>query len=80
MRIEQDGSYAVVASNAGAPSHPSWYYSIVANALVELQNGATKREMRAREGFGEEKNEWWKYADPRACPEMRSQDLRKMIA
>jgi deazaflavin-dependent oxidoreductase (nitroreductase family) len=35
VRIEQDGSYAVVASNAGAPSHPSWYYSIVANALVE---------------------------------------------
>ena len=42
MRIEHDGSYAVVASNAGAPTHPFWYYNIVANPLVELQDGAIK--------------------------------------
>ena len=63
MRIEHNGTYAVVASNAGAPTHPFWYYNIVATPLVELQDGAIKREMRAREVFGEEKNEWWKRAD-----------------
>ena len=63
MRIEHDGTYAVVASNGGAPTHPLWYRNIVANPLVELQDGAIKQEMRAREVFGEEKNEWWKRAD-----------------
>jgi len=60
MRIEHNGTYAVVASNAG---HPFWYRNIVANPLVELQDGAVKHEMRAHEVFGEEKNEWWKRAD-----------------
>src|SRR5713226_737629 len=63
MRIEHNGTYAVVASNGGAPTHPFWYRNIVANPLVELQDGAVKQEMRAREVFGEEKNEWWKRAD-----------------
>ncbi len=63
MRIEHNGTYAVVASNAGAPTHPFWYRNIVANPLVELQDGAVKHEMRAHEVFGEEKNEWWKRAD-----------------
>lgn len=63
MRIEHNGTYAVVASNAGAPSHPFWYSNIVANPLVELQDGAVKREMRVREVFGKEKDERWKRAD-----------------
>ena len=63
MRIEHNGTYAVLASNAGAPTHPLWYRNIVANPLVELQDGAFRHEMRAREAFGEEKNEWWKLAD-----------------
>ena len=63
MRIENNGTYAVVASNAGAPTHPFWYHNIVANPLVELQDGPVKKERRAREVFGKEKNEWWKRAD-----------------
>ena len=63
MRIEHDGTYAVVASNGGAPTHPAWYRNIVANPTVELQDGAVKQEMRVREAFGEEKKEWWKRAD-----------------
>ena len=63
MRIEHNGVYAVVASYAGAPKNPFWYYNLVANPLVELQDGAVKQDMRAREVFGEEKAEWWKRAD-----------------
>ena len=63
MRIEHHGTYAVVASNAGAPTHPLWYRNIVADPVVELQDGAVKQEMRAREVFGEQKDEWWKRAD-----------------
>jgi F420H(2)-dependent quinone reductase len=54
MRIEHDDVYAVVASHAGAPKNPFWYYNLVANPLVELQDGAVKQDMRAREVFGEE--------------------------
>jgi F420H(2)-dependent quinone reductase len=68
MRIAHNGTYAVAASNAGAPAHPFWYRNILANPVVELQDGAVKHEMRAREVFGEEKNEWWKRADA-ACSE-----------
>ena len=63
IRIEHNGTYAVIASNAGAPTHPIWYRNIVANPLVELQDGAVKRETCVREVFGEEKDEWWKWAD-----------------
>ncbi|TMB69670.1 MAG: nitroreductase family deazaflavin-dependent oxidoreductase [Deltaproteobacteria bacterium] len=63
MRIEHNGVYAVVASHAGAPKNPFWYYNLVANPLVELQDGSVKHEMRAREVFGQEKAEWWKRAD-----------------
>jgi deazaflavin-dependent oxidoreductase (nitroreductase family) len=43
MRIEHNGTYAVVASNAGAPTHPIWYRNIVANPLVELQARSSER-------------------------------------
>ena len=45
------------------PTHPFWYRNIVGSPLVELQDGAVKHDMRAREVFGEEKDEWWKRAD-----------------
>lgn len=59
MRVEHDGSYAVVASLGGAPKHPVWYYNLVANPLVELQDGPVKRDYRSREVHGEEKAAWW---------------------
>ena len=62
MRVEHDGAYAVVASLGGAPKHPVWYFNIKAQPLVELQDGATKRDYIAREITGEEKAEWWKRA------------------
>lgn len=59
MRVEHDGVYAVVASLGGAPKHPQWYFNIVANPLVELQDGAEKHDYRAREVVGDEKALWW---------------------
>jgi deazaflavin-dependent oxidoreductase (nitroreductase family) len=78
MRVEHNGTYAVVASYAGAPTHPFWYRNIVANPIVELQDGAVKQEMRAREVFGEEKNEWWKRGDAALAtfPEYRARAAR----
>jgi deazaflavin-dependent oxidoreductase (nitroreductase family) len=62
MRVEKDGRYAVVASKGGAPEHPTWYHNLVANPLVELQDGPVKRDMIAREVSGPERAEWWERA------------------
>lgn len=59
MRVEHDGRYAVVASMGGAPEHPAWYRNVVADPHVELQDGAVRRDYRARELAGEEREEWW---------------------
>jgi deazaflavin-dependent oxidoreductase (nitroreductase family) len=62
MRVEHDGTYAVVASQGGAPTHPNWYHNLLANPLVELQDGTTTQDMTAREVTGEEKAQWWERA------------------
>ena len=62
MRVEHDGEYAVVASLGGAPKHPVWYFNLKANPLVELQDGAEKRDYIAREIDGDERAIWWERA------------------
>jgi F420H(2)-dependent quinone reductase len=62
MRVEHEGRYAAVASMGGAPTNPQWYASLVAEPIVELQDGALHREYRAREVFGDEKAVWWRRA------------------
>lgn len=59
MRVEHEGTYAVVASQGGAPQHPVWYHNVVADPRVELQDGPVRRDMTAREVTGEEKALWW---------------------
>ncbi|MFD5634187.1 nitroreductase family deazaflavin-dependent oxidoreductase [Streptomyces sp. NPDC127077] len=62
MRVEHDGRYAVVASLGGAPKHPVWYHNVTSDPRVELQDGAERKEFRAREITGEEKDQWWERA------------------
>ena len=62
MRVEHDGHYAVVASLGGAPKNPVWYYNIVKQPHVELQDGPVKKDYLAREVTGEEKAVWWERA------------------
>jgi deazaflavin-dependent oxidoreductase (nitroreductase family) len=62
MRIEHDGEYAVVASRGGAPTHPVWYWNLAKNPHVELQDGADKRDYRAREVADDERAAWWERA------------------
>lgn len=59
MRVGHDGSYAVVASMAGAPNHPVWYHNVLADPRVELQDGPVRQDMLAREVAGDEKARWW---------------------
>jgi deazaflavin-dependent oxidoreductase (nitroreductase family) len=62
MRVEHDGEYAVVASLGGAPKNPVWYYNLTANPLVELQDGAVRKDYQAREVSGAERATWWERA------------------
>jgi deazaflavin-dependent oxidoreductase (nitroreductase family) len=62
MRVEHDGVYAVVASQGGAPTHPTWYHNLKAHPLVELQDGPNKQDLIARELSGDEYALWWQRA------------------
>jgi deazaflavin-dependent oxidoreductase (nitroreductase family) len=62
MRVEHEGQYLAVASLGGAAHNPKWYYNLVANPQVELQDRAVRRDYRAREVFDDEKAVWWKRA------------------
>jgi deazaflavin-dependent oxidoreductase (nitroreductase family) len=62
MRVEHDGTYAIVASLGGAPKNPAWYYNVLTNPEVELQDGSERRQYVAREISGDEKEIWWERA------------------
>ncbi|OBK16892.1 nitroreductase family deazaflavin-dependent oxidoreductase [Mycobacterium asiaticum] len=62
MRVEKDGSYAIVASKGGAPEHPSWYFNLKANPAVTLQDGTKVVTLTAREVEGAEREQWWRLA------------------
>ncbi|BBJ46598.1 nitroreductase family deazaflavin-dependent oxidoreductase [Streptomyces antimycoticus] len=62
MRVEHNGTYAVVASLGGSPKHPVWYFNVLGDPRVELQDGPVRQDMTAREVTGEEKALWWERA------------------
>ena len=63
MRVEHDGTYAMVASLGGAPEHPTWYYNVKAHPdEVTVQDGDQVWDGVAREISGEEKAIWWERA------------------
>jgi deazaflavin-dependent oxidoreductase (nitroreductase family) len=62
MRVEHEGRYALVASQGGAPKHPTWYFNLVENPHIMLQDGPEPRDMRVRLVEGDEKGAWWERA------------------
>lgn len=62
MRVEHDGTYAVVASLGGSPKHPVWYFNLLDDPQVTLQDGEKAMDLRARVVEGDEKREWWAHA------------------
>jgi F420H(2)-dependent quinone reductase len=63
MRVEHEGEYALVASQGGMPTNPSWYYNLRAepDALV-IHDGPESHDYVAREVTGDEKAVWWERA------------------
>jgi deazaflavin-dependent oxidoreductase (nitroreductase family) len=63
MRIPNGDGFIAVASNAGAVTHPAWYRNVTVHPDVWVQDGATKRLLRAREVHGDEKARMWAIAE-----------------
>ncbi|MFZ8999261.1 MAG: nitroreductase family deazaflavin-dependent oxidoreductase [Ilumatobacteraceae bacterium] len=59
MRVEHEGRYALVASYGGRPEHPVWYRNLLADPVVEIQDGPTPIRFRVREVEAEERTTWW---------------------
>lgn len=47
VTFEDGDRLVVVASKGGAPSHPDWYYNIIANPIVSVEYGTDKFQARA---------------------------------
>ena len=62
MRVELRGTYAAVASTAGADRHPAWYANVLACPEVELRDGTQVSRRVAREATGAERARWWSLA------------------
>jgi deazaflavin-dependent oxidoreductase (nitroreductase family) len=63
MRVEHEGSYALVASMGGAPTNPVWYHNLVAAPDdVLVQDGPEPFQVAVREVTGDERAEWWERA------------------
>ena len=62
MRVEHEGSYALVASKGGAPEHPTWFHNLMSHPTVELQDGPDRRDYTVRVADGEERAAWWERA------------------
>lgn len=59
IRVEHGGTYAVVASKAGAATNPAWYHNITAYPDVEIWDGQARENFVAREVHGDERELWW---------------------
>lgn len=59
MRVEHDGTYAIVASKGGVAQNPGWYHNLIADPEAFVQDGSNLQAVRAREVHGDEKASWW---------------------
>jgi deazaflavin-dependent oxidoreductase (nitroreductase family) len=60
MRVEHDGSWALIASIGGRPTNPVWYYNLLAHPDdVWVQDGPESVHVTIREVKGDERLEWF---------------------
>lgn len=61
LMYQEDGDAIVVmASKAGQPSNPGWFYNLRANPDTTVQIGPKVRRVRARVADGEERDRLWR--------------------
>lgn len=57
--LTADAAHVVVASNGGRDRHPAWYLNLKANPSCDLQLGADRFAVTARDATAEEARELW---------------------
>ena len=63
MRVVDGDRYILVASQGGAPTHPSWYGNLKAEPRVEIRDETKVQAMRVREVVDEpERQRLWEIA------------------
>jgi len=62
IRVRDGDDYLVVASMGGAPQHPQWYFNLLDEPEVTVQDRATVHELRARVADAGEKARRWPVA------------------
>lgn len=75
MRVEQEGRYAAIGSQGGAPKDPVWVRNLLVDPYVELRDREQVWQMHARLVDGEERAQWWERAVA-AFPPYRSYQER----
>ena len=56
----RDGdTYVIIASKAGAPTHPDWYHNLLANPRATIEVGADTIEVEAAPAQGAERQRLW---------------------
>jgi len=45
--LTDNDRYVIIASYAGAPTNPPWYYNLIANPVVEVEVGSQRFKARA---------------------------------
>ena len=59
MYISDSDRLLIIASNAGAPSHPDWYHNLVAHPQVTVEVGPETFEATAIVMEGEARQQLW---------------------
>jgi deazaflavin-dependent oxidoreductase (nitroreductase family) len=59
MYHENNGTFAVVASKAGQPTHPAWFHNLRAHPDTSIQVGQSVHDVRARTASDEERERLW---------------------
>ncbi len=61
LLVYQDlgGSWAIFASDGGAPTNPAWYHNIIANPDVDIEVGRFTHKATARVASGAERQRIW---------------------
>ena len=67
--------YAVFASKAGAPTHPDWYYNLMAHPDTTVEVGERTVPVTVREAQGEEREQLWT-AQKQAMPNFAEYEVK----
>jgi len=77
---QADGSWAIVASNGGSPTHPHWYYNLKAGPKIKAEVGTQTFTVVAEELDGTARARLWPklVADAPSLGEFQARTTRQI--